>query len=279
MRGAISGSEMPQCDAGELLAEGERARRRPPARRRPGRRPATARGLDGVGEPAPQPFLHHQAVDDDAMSCLNFLSRSMVLLELAHLAVDLDPGEAVGRSCSKSLPYSPLRPRTTGARTLKRVSGSSSQTWSTICCTLCPRDGPPAVGAVRVADARVQQAQVVVDLGDRADRGARVARGRLLVDGDGRREALDGVDVRLVHLAEELARVGREALDVAALALGVDRVEGERRLAGAGQAGDDDEACRAGARADVLEVVLARAGDDRGRWSCSHCRCPCQNLE
>ena len=43
-----------------------------------------------------------------------------------------------------------------------------------------------AVGAVRMADARVKQAQVVVDLGDRADRGARVARGGLLVDGDGR---------------------------------------------------------------------------------------------
>ena len=84
-----------------------------------------------------------------------------------------------------------------------------------------------AVGAVRDADPREQQAQVVVDLGDRADRRARVARRALLVDRDGRRQAVDLVDVRLLHLAEELAGVGAQALDVAALALGVDRVEGE----------------------------------------------------
>ena len=91
------------------------------------------------------------------------------------------------------------------------------------------------------ADAGVQQAEVVVDLGDGADGRARVAGGRLLVDRDGRRQALDEVDVGLVHLAEELAGVGRQRLDVAALALGVDRVEGERRLARPGQAGEDDQ--------------------------------------
>ena len=35
------------------------------------------------------------------------------------------------------------------------------------------------------------------------------------------------LDVRLLHHLEELAGVGREALDVAALAFGVDGVEGE----------------------------------------------------
>ena len=43
-----------------------------------------------------------------------------------------------------------------------------------------------AVGAVRDADARKEQAQVVVDLGDRADRGAWVPGRALLVDRDGR---------------------------------------------------------------------------------------------
>ncbi len=44
-------------------------------------------------------------------------------------------------------------------------------------------------------------------------------------------EAVDGIDFRTLHLVEELARVGRERFDVAALALGVDGVEGERALA------------------------------------------------
>ena len=98
-----------------------------------------------------------------------------------------------------------------------------------------------AVVAVHAADAREEQAQVVVDLGDRADGRARVARSGLLLDRDRRRQPLDGVDVGLVHLLEELAGVGRQRLDVAPLPLGVDRVERERRLARARQPGDDHE--------------------------------------
>ena len=52
------------------------------------------------------------------------------------------------------------------------------------------------------------------------------------------------VDVRLAHQFQELPRIGRQALDVAALALGVDRVERQRGLAGPGQAGDHRQLSR-----------------------------------
>ena len=116
-----------------------------------------------------------------------------------------------------------------------------------------------AVRAVRHADAREQQPQVVVDLGDRADRRTGVGSGRLLLDRNGRRQPVDQIDVGLLHLLEELARVGRQRLDVAALPLGVDRVEGERRLARARQAGDHDQAVARDVDVDVLEVVHAGA--------------------
>ena len=86
------------------------------------------------------------------------------------------------------------------------------------------------VGAIGRAGAREQQPQVVVDLGHRADGRARVVAGGLLLDGDRRRQALDQVDVGLLHQLQELARVGGERLDVAPLALGVEGVEGERGL-------------------------------------------------
>ena len=127
----------------------------------------------------------------------------------------------------------------------------------------------PAVRAVRDADARVEQPQVVVDLGDRADGRARVARRRLLVDRDRRRQALDEVDVGLVHLAEELPGVRRQRLDVAALALGVDRVERQRRLARARQTGEHDQLVAREHEVDVAEVVLARPADDD---RVAHCR-------
>jgi hypothetical protein len=113
------------------------------------------------------------------------------------------------------------------------------------------------------ADAGEQQPQVVVDLGDGADGRAGVPGGALLIDGDGRRQALDEVDVGLVHLAQELAGVGRQRLDVAALALGVDGVEGERRLARARQPGEDDQLLPGQLEADVAQVVLSGTPDDQ----------------
>ena len=92
-------------------------------------------------------------------------------------------------------------------------------------------DGAAAVGAMRGADGGVEQAKIVVDLGDGPDRGARAAAGGFLLDGDCGREAFDGVDVGALDLVEELAGIGGEGFHVAALAFGVDGVEGKGALA------------------------------------------------
>ena len=116
------------------------------------------------------------------------------------------------------------------------------------CCEVLRRPGrarsprPPCRRrAVRHADAREQQPQVVVDLGRGRDGRARVAARVLLVDRDRRRQPLERVERRPVEPPEELARVGREALDEPPLALGEERVEREARLARARRPGDDRE--------------------------------------
>ncbi|PFW73337.1 hypothetical protein COL23_19920, partial [Priestia aryabhattai] len=45
---------------------------------------------------------------------------------------------------------------------------------------------------------------------------------------------------------------------IAALALGIDGVEGERRFPGAGKAGHDDQLVAWQVKIDALEIVLAR---------------------
>ena len=70
------------------------------------------------------------------------------------------------------------------------------------------------------------------------------------------------LDVGLLHLLEELARVGRKRLDIAPLPLGVDGVEGERGFARTRQAGDHHKAVARQFDIDALEVVLARATHD-----------------
>jgi hypothetical protein len=115
-----------------------------------------------------------------------------------------------------------------------------------------------------MADASVEQAHVVPDLGDGADRGARVVRCALLVNRDCRREAVNVVHIGLVHLAEELPGIRRERLDVAALSFGEDGIEGEATLAGAGEAGDDHQLIAWNRDVYIFEIMLARPSDDDG---------------
>src|SRR5262249_28475416 len=80
------------------------------------------------------------------------------------------------------------------------------------------------------------------------------------------------VDIRLLHHVEELAGIGRQRLDITALALGVDGIEGERALARAGQAGEHDKLLAWQVEGEVLEVMLPRAadGDEFGGHSWSN---------
>ena len=144
-----------------------------------------------------------------------------------HRAVHSHPGETVGGELTEQLDVLPLAATHHRGEHLElRAFVDGEQPVDDLLRGLFG-DGFATDGAVRHTNARPQQTQVVVDLGDGAHRGTRVARGRLLVDGHRRGQPLDEVDVGLVHLAEELTCVGRQGLDVAALPLGKDRVEGQ----------------------------------------------------
>ena len=83
----------------------------------------------------------------------------------------------------------------------------------------------------------------------------------MLLEGDGGREAVDGIDLRNAELMEKAPGVGRDGFEVAALRLGVKRPEGERRLPRPGDAGENDQRITGNADVDVLEVVLSGATD------------------
>jgi hypothetical protein len=113
-----------------------------------------------------------------------------------------------------------------------------------------------------VSDTRPEETQVVVDLRRRADGGARRLGGVLLLDRDGGGEAVDEIDVGLLHALEELPRVGAQRLDVSPLPFGVDRVERERGLAGAGRTRDDGERPPWDLQIEALQIMLPRSADD-----------------
>ena len=117
------------------------------------------------------------------------------------------------------------------------------------------------IGAARGARPGVQEPQVVVHLGHGPDGRARIMRGRLLLDGNGRGQPLDGVHVRLFHHRQELAGIGGERLHIAPLALGIDGVEGQGGLAGPGKAGEHDQAVPRQIEIDVLQIVCPGTPD------------------
>ena len=211
------------------------------------------RRLERIGEPAAILGASDQAVDDDRDAVVVLLAQLGRRRELDRLSIDdraheallarhleeiLELALAAAHERREHLDARALGPREHGVGDLRRALALH---------------GLAARRAVRSAGARVEQAQVVVDLGDGADGRARIVAGGLLLDRDGGRQPLDRVDVRFLHQAQELARVRGQRLDVPALPLRVNRVEGEGRLPGTRESGDDGESVPRDRYVDISE--------------------------
>ena len=104
---------------------------------------------------------------------------------------------------------------------------------------------------------REQEADVVVDLRDCSDRRARIPDTVLLAQRQRGRNRRDRVDVRPIDPFQKKPRVGREALHVAPLSFGVEGVENQARLAGAGHPRDHGQLAARNIERDVLEIMGA----------------------
>ena len=219
------------------------------------------RGLQRVAEALLQVGADDDAVHHDLDGVLLRLGQGWGLSQLAQLAVDARAHKALLLHVLQKLRVLALAaPHHRGEQHDLRALGQGGDGVDDLIHGLA-LNLPPALGAVGHADARVHQAQVIVDLGDGAHGGARVAAGGLLVDGDGRGQALNHVHLRLVHLAQKLPGIAGQGFHISALALGVDGVEGKGRLSRAGKAGHDDQLVAGKVDVDALQVVRPRAAD------------------
>ena len=224
------------------------------------------RGLQRIGEPPLESLAEHQPIDDDFDLVLLVPRQALVtlqeLVDLHRLAVDAGAHVALAGEILQQRVVLTLPSTDDGRQHLEAGPlGELQDPIDDLLRCLALQLGP-VVRAVLHTDSRVEQTEVVVDLGDRADGRAGVPARRLLVDRDRRRETLDHVDVGLVHLSEELPGIGRQGLDVAPLSLGVDRVEGETGLARPRDAGEHDQLVARQFDVDVLQVVFAGTSDD-----------------
>ena len=217
--------------------------------------------LERVREPRRDVGPHHDAVDHHVDVVVELLVERRHVGDLVEFAVDLHALVAALQELGELLAVLALaaahhRRQQVEPRAFRQRQDAVDHLRDGLAF-----DRQPGGGRVGNADARPEEPHVVVDLGDGADRGARVLRGGLLLDGDGRRQAVDLVDVRLLHHFKELPGVGGEALHIAALAFGIDGVERQRGFARAGKAGEHHQLVARNGDVDVLEVVLARPAD------------------
>jgi len=134
--------------------------------------------------------------------------------------------------------------------------------------------GPTGDRVVWLTDRGKEDPQIIVNFGRGRDRGSRVRAGAALLDGNGRGKAFDKIDIWFFHLIEELPRISGEALDVAALPLGIKSVEGQRGFSGAAQPRDDHQFLPWNFYMEILEIVLAGSAnfDNLRRHSDEECR-------
>ena len=264
-RGSSSGQRVAADRAGELVREQQFLALRLVEEGDPRDALAEAeRGLEGFGQPLLEIGAHLEPVDDrlDRVLALGIELRRGV--ELDVLAVDARAHETLAAQLLDHLQVLALAAGDDrGEQGERRAFGQCQHLVDHLAHGL-GREVEPVIRAARNAGARKQQAQVIVDLGDRADGRARIVRGRFLLDRDRGRQALDRIDVRLFHHRQELPRIGRQRLDIAALAFGIDRVEGERGFSRARQAGEHDQPVARQLEVESPEVVRARAADVDG---------------
>ncbi len=144
------------------------------------------RQLDGVGEALADAVLAHEAVDEDLDRVLLRLLELGRVGQLVQVAVDVGAHEPVvaqlgqlGRELALAIAHD-------GREHGEALALGQLEDLIDHLLDRLRRDRQPALVAVHLPDARPEQAQVIVDLGDRAHRRPRIARPGLLLDGDRR---------------------------------------------------------------------------------------------
>ncbi len=230
---------------------------------------ALERGLDGLDHPCAlgmaeaEPVGHH----------IEHFARTG---RRGHLAFGLHLGEAAGREPLRHLFFAgatrqldrkrqdqPRLVRCIGARGLGRRLHTRLQSGVDAVGGVVPH-GQRRLTVVQLGRTRIKQLEVVVELGHRANRGARGAHRVGLVDGNRRWHAFHPVDRGFVHAVQELARIGTEGFHVTTLTFGIQRVEHQAGFAGSAGTGNHRQLAGPDIEIEVLEVVLACAADADG---------------
>ena len=168
------------------------------------------RRFHGIRQTLPDAFTHRQAVDDYRKAVLFIFLQTDILIQCAHLTIDKHTHIACTPHIVEHTHMLTLAPPHQRCHHHKAASLRQLQHLVDYLLHALLLDELAAFRAVRFTCACEQKTQVIVDFRDRAYGRTRIAARGLLVDGNCRAQAFDVVHIRLVHLSQELARVGRK---------------------------------------------------------------------
>ena len=115
-----------------------------------------------------------------------------------------------------------------------------------------------AFRTMRLPQVGEKQSKVIVNLRGGGDDRTHTAAGAALFNRNGWRKAFNEIQLRFLHLIEELARIGGKRLDIFTLALRINGIKCQRGFPRAAQPGDHHQLIARNAQGKVFEVMLPR---------------------
>lgn len=147
--------------------------------------------------------------------------------------------------------------------------GPEVKTWSSrqahngvddLICGLS-RDRLIALRAERHSEPGEKDPQEIVDFSHRPHCRAGISGRRVLLQGNGRRQALDLFHLGFVHLGQELSGVDRQGFHIPALALGIDDVKSQGGLARTAGSANHDQPVPGDDHIDIFQIVVGCLDD------------------
>ena len=261
VEGEEAGLRLHEGPAAAGALEALRDAQRGPARHHGDRAaaPLPQRGLERVDEAPALPLPQHDPVDQHRSA-----RRDGGASGSSPISTTSSPDQEAGVPALAQRRQGARRRAAPPARTPTRTrvpSGSPRRRSATLAAESRRTSSPHPSQTVRPARAKSSRRWSWISVAvATVERG--LARQRPLADRDRGADPVHLVHPRLLHPLQELPGVRGEALDVAPLALGVEGVEGQAALPGAGDPGDDDQPAGRDRHVDPLQVVDADSPED-----------------
>ena len=217
--------------------------------------------FDGVGQAAAQTFFQHQTVHHQLNVVLLVLFALDFFRQVIEDAVHPDTGKAALPGVLEDLGmFTLLAPN---HRRQDDETGALTQSFHLVHNLVNSLAGNflAALGAMGRTHSGPKEAEIVIDFRHRTDGRAGVLGSGLLVNRNGRRQALNGIHIGLVHLAQELPGVGRKTLHIPPLPFRINGIKGQAGLTGTGQAREHHQLISGDGHIHILQIILSCASN------------------